>query len=283
MIANCIPGILPPMGIDEAIETTRIHSISGTYSSETGLIRERPFRSPHHSISAIAMAGGGNKPQPGEISLAHHGVLFLDELPEFNRSTLEILRQPLEEGRIHISRVRYAVEFPAKMMLVASMNPCPCGYYNHPNKECICTPGQRFRYKNKISGPLLDRIDIQTEIQPVTFEKMNAHEPSESSHAIRERIISAREIQTNRYKNSETLCNANMSSSDLNAYVTLDSDCTALLKKAMQRLQLSARAYTRILKVARTIADLSGDETVKQMHIAEAIQYRAMDREKWGQ
>lgn len=283
MIANCIPGILPPMGIDEAIETTRIHSISGTYSSETGLIRERPFRSPHHSISAIAMAGGGNKPQPGEISLAHHGVLFLDELPEFNRSTLEILRQPLEEGRIHISRVRYAVEFPAKMMLVASMNPCPCGYYNHPNKECICTPGQRFRYKNKISGPLLDRIDIQTEIQPVTFEKMNAHEPSESSLAIRERIISAREIQTNRYKNSETLCNANMSSSDLNAYVTLDSDCTALLKKAMQRLQLSARAYTRILKVARTIADLSGDETVKQMHIAEAIQYRAMDREKWGQ
>lgn len=283
MIANCIPGILPPMGIEEAIETTMIHSISGTYSSETGLIRERPFRSPHHSISAIAMAGGGNKPQPGEISLAHHGVLFLDELPEFQRSTLEILRQPLEEGRIYISRARYAVEFPAKMMLVASMNPCPCGYYGHPNKECICTPGQRFKYKNKISGPLLDRIDIQTEIQPVTFEKMNTHEPSESSHSIRERIVRAREIQTTRYQNCETFCNANMSSSDLCAYVRLDSNSTELLKKAMQKLQLSARAYTRILKVARTIADLSGDEMVNQIHIAEAIQYRAMDREKWGQ
>ncbi len=283
MIANCIPGILPTMSLKEALEATRIHSVAGKTPTYSSLLSERPFRSPHHSISAVALIGGGSKPQPGELSLAHHGVLFLDELPEFNRNALEVLRQPLETGKIHLSRVNYAVEYPAEVMLVASMNPCPCGYYNHPDKECICTPGQRQRYLGKISGPLLDRMDIQIEITPVSFDSITQTEASESSQRIRERVVAARDIQKRRFElDDTTTCNARMSSKQIREVVHLDASGRGLLKEAMTKLKLSARAYDRILKVSRTIADLEGTSTVSSTQVAEAIQYRTLDRGSWG-
>ena len=283
MIAHCIPGILPPMSRQEALETTKIHSVAGKTQVGFGLLHHRPFRSPHHSISSVALVGGGSKPQPGEISLAHNGVLFLDELPEFQRSVLEVLRQPLEERSIHISRVSYAIDYPAGFMLVASMNPCPCGYYNHPTKECVCGPGVVAKYLNKISGPLLDRIDIHLEVVPVPFKKLSEQKVIEPSTAIRERVICAREIQSDRFAKSEgVFCNAQMSSKMIRQYVDLDEASSSLLKNAMEKLGLSARAYDRILKVSRTIADLEGNDRVESHHLSEAIQYRSLDRENWG-
>ena len=283
MIANCIPGILPLMSLQESLETTKIHSVAGKTKTGKALLQERPFRSPHHSISSVALIGGGTRPQPGELSLAHNGVLFLDELPEFNRSALEVLRQPLEDGTICISRANYAVEYPTGIMLVASMNPCPCGFYNHPDKECICTPTQRLKYLGKVSGPLLDRIDLHIEITPVTFEHISKHEQSESSKLIRERVLRARKIQMERFgTKSSTNSNARMSSRQIREYSTLDSVAREMLKAAMSKLKLSARAYDRILKVSRTIADLEGKSTIEPSHIAEAIQYRTLDRGNWG-
>jgi magnesium chelatase family protein len=283
MIANCIPGILPLMSLHESLETTRIHSVAGKTRADKALLQERPFRSPHHSISSVALIGGGNRPQPGELSLAHNGVLFMDELPEFNRTALEVLRQPLEEGFINISRANYAVQYPSGIMLVASMNPCPCGYYNHPDKECICTPAQRQKYLGKVSGPLLDRIDLHIEITPVSFEHISKHEQSESSLLIRDRVLKARKIQMDRFgKNSVTNSNARMNAHQIREFSKLDSVARELLKVAMSKLKLSARAYDRILKVARTIADLDGKKTIEPSHIAEAIQYRTLDRGNWG-
>lgn len=283
MIANCISGILPPMTLEESLETTKIHSVAGKTNSKLALLQDRPYRSPHHSISSVALIGGGAKPQPGEISLAHNGVLFLDELPEFNRSSLEVLRQPLEDGHIRISRVNYAVEYPTGIMLVASMNPCPCGYYNHPNKECICTPTQRQKYLGRVSGPLLDRIDLHIEITPVTFDHMSTQELSEGSIHIRNRVIKARQIQIERFGINNTIhCNARMTPKLIREHSTLDSVAIDLLKVAMNKLKLSARAYDRILKVSRTIADLEGKTSIEPMHIAEAIQYRTLDRGNWG-
>jgi magnesium chelatase family protein len=283
MLAKRLPSILPPLSLGESLETTKIHSVAGKLEAGAGLISKRPFRDPHHTISAVAMTGGGSFPQPGEISLAHNGVLFLDELPEFNRSVLEVLRQPLEDRKITISRVKGNVEYPASFMLVASMNPCPCGYYNHPTKACVCTPGQVQKYLNRISGPLLDRIDLQIEVIPVPFEKMSDNHPSESSAAIRERVIYARQVQEKRYANSTGIyCNAQMNSKLLNLYARPDEQGLSLLKNAMQRLNLSARAYDRILKVARTIADLEGCEQIQSPHLAEAIGYRNLDREDWA-
>lgn len=284
MIAHCIPGILPPMSRQEALETTKIHSVAGKTMVGFGLLHHRPFRSPHHSISSIALVGGGAKPQPGEISLAHNGVLFLDELPEFQRHVLEVLRQPLEERTIHISRVSYAIDYPAGFMLVASMNPCPCGYYNHPEKACICTPGQIQRYMARISGPLLDRIDLHVEILPVSYEKLTDTKPSEVSQSIRDRVVHAREIQEERFANtSMTTCNARMKTREIHRYAQPDESGKKLLKTAMEKLNLSARAYDRILKVSRTIADLDGSTNVECRHVAEAIQYRTLDRGNWGQ
>jgi len=284
MIAHCIPGILPPMSRQEALETTKIHSVAGKTALGFGLLHHRPFRSPHHSISSVALVGGGAKPQPGEISLAHNGVLFLDELPEFQRNVLEVLRQPLEERSIRISRVSYSIDYPAGFMLVASMNPCPCGYYNHPDKACICTPGQIQRYMARISGPLLDRIDLHIEISPVSFEKLSDLNPSEASQCIRDRVVHARSVQENRFgKNSDTTCNARMKTREIHRFAQPDAPGRALLKGAMEKLNLSARAYDRILKVARTIADLDGCEHVETRHVAEAIQYRTLDRGTWGQ
>ena len=284
MMIKRIPSILPPLTLNEALETTKIHSVAGKLDHNTSLLTQRPFRAPHHTISNIAMVGGGSFPQPGEISLAHNGVLFLDEIPEFNRNVLEVLRQPLEDRKISISRAKQCVDYPASFMLAASMNPCPCGYYNHPEKTCICPPGAVQKYKNRISGPLLDRIDIQIEIVPVPFEKISDKRPAESSKDIRERVVAARKIQELRYKNEKNIyCNAQMNSRLIHKYAQLDSSCLSLLKIAMEKLALSARAYDRILKVSRTIADMDNSELIRSNHIAEAINYRNLDREGWGQ
>ncbi|MDR1004283.1 MAG: YifB family Mg chelatase-like AAA ATPase [Prevotellaceae bacterium] len=283
MLSKRIPSILPPLSLSESLETTKIHSVAGKLPANMGLITKRPFRDPHHTISIVAMTGGGNYPQPGEISLAHNGILFLDELPEFNRNVLEVLRQPLEDRKITISRVKSNVEYPAGFMLVASMNPCPCGYYNHPTKDCVCTPKQVQKYLNRISGPLLDRIDLQIEVVPVPFEKMSDARPAESSAAIRERVVHARRIQELRYADNPGIhCNAQMTSKLLARYARPDNTGLAMLKHAMQRLNLSARAYDRILKVSRTIADLEGCEQIQTPHLAEAIGYRNLDREDWA-
>ena len=283
MMAKRLPSILPPLTLQESLETTKIHSVSGTMPDSTSLITQRPFRAPHHTISSVALCGGGSNPKPGEISLAHNGVLFLDELPEFSRDVLEVMRQPLEDRKICVARASYKVEYPAGVMFVASMNPCPCGYYNHPTKECTCTPGQVQRYLNRISGPLLDRIDLQIEIVPVPFEEISKTTPGESSAAIRERVIAARRIQEKRFRNEEGIyCNAQMTPKLIAKYAILDETSLAMLKTAMSRLNLSARAYDRILKVARTIADLENSENIQPQHIAEAIGYRNLDRETWG-
>ncbi len=283
MMAKRVPTILPPLTLHEALETTKIHSVAGKIEGNTSLMAQRPFRSPHHTISDVALVGGGSFPQPGEISLAHNGVLFLDELPEFKRTVLEVMRQPLEDRKISISRSRFAVDYPASFMLVSSMNPCPCGYYNHPEKDCVCGPGQVQKYLSRISGPLLDRIDIHIEIIPVPFEKLSEIKESEPSSAIRERVINARQIQAERFKdNDEVHCNAQMSSKQLRKFATPDKESSELLKNAMLRLNLSARAYDRILKVSRTIADLDNSENIQSQHIAEAINYRNLDREGWA-
>ncbi|MDR1698631.1 MAG: YifB family Mg chelatase-like AAA ATPase [Prevotellaceae bacterium] len=283
MMAKRIPTILPPLTLHEALETTKVHSVAGKIGKETSLMTKRPFRSPHHTISDVALVGGGSFPQPGEISLAHNGVLFLDELPEFKRSVLEVMRQPLEDRKIAISRARFTVDYPASFMLVTAMNPCPCGYYNHPEKDCTCPAGTVQKYLSRISGPLLDRIDIHIEIVPVPFEKLSEEAPAEPSSTIRERVIKARKIQEIRFKDKkEVHCNAQMSSKDLRTYAILDDAGNALLKTAMNRLNLSARAYDRILKVARTIADLEKSENILSGHVAEAVNYRNLDREGWA-
>lgn len=282
MLAKRLSTILPPLTLREALETTKIHSVVGLIPLGAGIVTVRPFRSPHHTISDVALVGGGQYPQPGEISLAHNGVLFLDELPEFRRQVLEVMRQPLEDRKITLSRARSSAEYPAAFMLIASMNPCPCGYYNHPTKECVCTPAMVQKYLNKISGPLLDRIDLHVEVVPVPFEKLAQTTKTESSAEIRKRVIAARERQAERFANKGIYCNAQMGSQQLQQYCKLSEDCLSLLRTAMQRFSLSARAYDRILKVARTIADLDQKENIESAHIGEAIQYRALDKEAWG-
>jgi len=283
MLAKRIPTILPPLTLHEALETTKIHSVVGNIDSNTSLISQRPFRSPHHTISDVALVGGGTFPQPGEISLAHNGVLFLDELPEFKRTVLEVMRQPLEDRKICISRAKFAIEYPASFMLVASMNPCPCGYYNHPERDCVCAPGVVQKYLSRISGPLLDRIDIHIEIVPVPFEKLSEMKDAESSEAVRDRVMKARQVQELRFKDIDGVyCNAQMSSKQMRTFAQIDKASSELLKNAMQRLNLSARAYDRIIKVARTIADLDDSEDILSNHIAEAINYRNLDREGWA-
>ncbi len=283
MLAKRLSGILPPPTLDEALETTKIHSVAGKLGRHSSLLFVRPFRSPHHTVSDVALVGGGAFPQPGEISLAHNGVLFLDELPEFKRSVLEVLRQPLEDRLMTVNRARFSVEYPAGFMLVASMNPCPCGYYNHPEKECLCAPGTVQKYLQRISGPLLDRIDIHIEVTPVPFKDLSLLPSNEKSKNIRKRVIAARNIQAMRYKNQEnTHCNAHMSPRQLRSICKTDQAGNLLLKTAMEKLGLSARAYDRILKVSRTIADLEGDESIKAVHLAEAIHYRSLDRENWA-
>lgn len=284
MMAKRLPSILPPLSLAESLETTQIHSVAGKLPRDTSLISQRPFRAPHHTISQVALVGGGQNPQPGEISLAHNGVLFLDELPELSRSVLEVLRQPLEDRHITISRAKYNVEYPCSFMLIASMNPCPCGYYGDTTHHCVCTPGQIQRYMNKISGPLLDRIDIHCEIQAVPFSELSKMQPGESSDKIRERVIKARKIQEERFKQYRGIhCNAMMTEKMLHEYAEPDEQSMEMLRMAMERLKLSARAYTRILKVARTIADLEGGEKVQTHHIAEAIGYRSLDRGDWAE
>ncbi|MBN2166381.1 MAG: YifB family Mg chelatase-like AAA ATPase [Marinilabiliaceae bacterium] len=283
MVAKRLPGILPPLSLDEALETTKIHSVAGKTGSNTSLVTTRPFRSPHHTISDVALVGGGTYPQPGEISLAHNGVLFLDELPEFKRSVLEVMRQPLEDRCISISRARFSIEYPASFMLVASMNPCPCGYFNHPDKRCTCNPGVVQKYLGRISGPLLDRIDLHVEVVPVPFNKLAETPVSESSKDIRKRVIKARDIQARRYADIDKIyCNAQMSSQLLRKYASLNESGQHILKMAMEKLDLSARAYDRILKVSRTIADLENSEDILAHHVAEAVQYRSLDRAGWG-
>ncbi|MDR0983015.1 MAG: YifB family Mg chelatase-like AAA ATPase [Culturomica sp.] len=283
MMAQRLSGILPPMTIEESLETTKIHSVAGKLLKNTALVIERPFRSPHHTISDIALIGGGTFPRPGEISLACNGVLFLDELPEFKRSVLEVMRQPLEDRRITISRSKFSVDYPANFMLVASMNPCPCGYYNHPTKECTCPPGSVLKYMSRISGPLLDRIDMHIEVVPVEMEKITGLVESEKSEDIRKRVISARNIQTERFKRLSGIhCNAQMESSHLKEFCQLNKECLNMLKIAMQKFGLSARAYDRIIKLSRTIADLAGEKEITIKHIAEAIHYRTLDKENWG-
>ncbi|HPM32621.1 MAG TPA: YifB family Mg chelatase-like AAA ATPase, partial [Chryseolinea sp.] len=283
MLAKRLPTILPPLSLNEALETTKIHSVAGRLDKNASLITVRPFRSPHHTISDVALVGGGGNPQPGEISLANNGVLFLDELPEFKRTVLEVMRQPMEERRVTISRAKVSMDYPANFMLVASMNPCPCGYYNHPEKECVCGPGVVQRYLSKISGPLLDRIDLHVEVVPVSFDEMTANRITETSEEIRERVVKAREIQTERFKEkTDVFCNAMMPSNMVKDICVINEAGRALLKTAMERLGLSARAYDRILKVSRTIADLSGSVEIKIEHLAEAIQYRSLDREGWA-
>lgn len=283
MMAKRMPSILPPFTLHEALETTKIHSVAGKIGTETSLMARRPFRSPHHTISDVALVGGGAFPQPGEISLAHNGVLFLDELPEFSRNVLEVMRQPLEDRQITISRSKFTVEYPASFMLVSSMNPCPCGYYNHPEKDCVCPNGAVQKYLNKISGPLLDRIDIHIEIVPVPFDKISDKTPAEASNHIRDRVIRAREIQIERFKEEDGVhCNAQMSPKLLSKYASPDNSGLDLLKKAMDRFNLSARAYDRILKVSRTIADLDNSEKLLPKHLAEAINYRNLDRQTWA-
>ena len=284
MMAKRLPSILPPLSLAESLETTQIHSVAGKLSRDTSLISQRPFRAPHHTISQVALVGGGQNPQPGEISLAHNGVLFLDELPELSRSVLEVLRQPLEDRRITISRATSNIEYPCSFMLIASMNPCPCGYYGDPTHHCVCTPGQIQRYMNKISGPLLDRIDIHCEIQAVPFAQLSQMQPGEPSASIRERVIAARKIQEERFKPFKGIhCNAMMTERMLHEFAEPDEQSLDMLRMAMERLKLSARAYTRILKVARTIADLAGSEKVQSQHIAEAIGYRNLDRGDWAE
>jgi magnesium chelatase family protein len=283
MMAKRLPSILPPLSLAESLETTKIHSVAGKLEKNDSLIAIRPFRSPHHSISQVAMVGGGSSPQPGEISLAHNGILYADELPEFGKATLEVLRQPLEDRKITISRAKYSIEYPCSFMFVASMNPCPCGYYNHPTKACVCHIGQVQRYLNRISGPLMDRIDIQVEIVPVPFDKISDSRPGESSSSIRERVIKARKIQQIRFTDHPGVhCNAQMESKLIHLYAQPDAQGLNLLRNAMSLLNLSARAYDRILKVARTIADLEGSEHIQTNHLAEAISYRNLDRESWG-
>lgn len=283
MLAKRLPTILPPMTLEEALETTKIHSVAGRVKGDGGLITQRPFRKPHHTISNVALVGGGGFPQPGEISLAHNGVLFLDELPEYQRPVLEVMRQPLEDRTVSISRARFSVEYPAGFMLVAAMNPCPCGFYNHPEKECVCGPGVVQRYLNKISGPLLDRIDLHVEVTPVSFNELHGAVPSEGSIDIRKRVERTRVVQKERYVDRFGVhCNAQMSRKDMEDFCKLNDDSTGILKNAMDRMGLSARAYDRILKVARTIADLSGEEQINSSHLAEAIQFRSLDRETWA-
>ncbi|MDD2283780.1 MAG: YifB family Mg chelatase-like AAA ATPase [Paludibacter sp.] len=283
MMAKRLPTIMPPMTLEEALETTKIHSVAGNTDNNTALVSQRPFRSPHHTISDVALVGGGAFPQPGEISLAHNGVLFLDELPEFKRSVLEVMRQPLEDRKISISRAKFSVDYPASFMLVASMNPCPCGYYNHPEKPCVCGAGVVQKYLSRISGPLLDRIDIHIEIVPVPFEKLSEKREAEKSEQIRDRVIKARQIQEIRFKDIEGVyCNAQMTSKLQRKFAVPDKSGAELLRNAMKRLNLSARAYDRILKVSRTIADLDGSEHICSHHIAEAINYRNLDREGWA-
>lgn len=283
MLAKRLPTILPPLSLQEALETTRIHSVAGKLPENSTLISKRPFRSPHHTISDVALVGGGGVPQPGEISLAHNGVLFLDELPEFKRTVLEVMRQPMEERRVTISRAKVAVDFPASFMLIASMNPCPCGFYNHPDRECSCPPGAVQKYLNKVSGPLLDRIDLHVEVTPVAFSELSSLKKQEHSGDIRDRVMKAREIQAERYKNNPGIyCNAQMSSKMLKEICVISQVGQNLLKAAMEKLNLSARAYDRILKVSRTIADLSASAEIKPEHLAEAIQYRSLDREGWA-
>ena len=284
MMAKRLPSILPPLSLAESLETTQIHSVAGKLPGGTSLISQRPFRSPHHTVSQVAMTGGGNRALPGEVSMAHNGVLFLDELPEFNKTTLEVLRQPLEDRKITISRAKYTVEYPCSFMFVASMNPCPCGYYGDPTHHCVCTPGQIQRYMNKISGPLLDRIDIHCEVMVVPFKDLSQMEPGEPSSVIRERVIKARQIQEQRYKDYPSVhCNAQMTERMIHQYAEPDTHSLDMLRMAMERLSLSARAYSRILKVARTIADLEGSEQIQSQHIAEAIGYRNLDRGDWAE
>jgi magnesium chelatase family protein len=283
MLAKRLPSILPPFNLYEALETTKIYSVVGKLGKHNSLLTSRPFRSPHHTISDVALVGGGSIPQPGEISLAHHGVLFLDELPEFKRTVLEVMRQPLEERKVTVSRAKVSVDFPANFMLIASMNPCPCGYYNHPTKQCVCPPGAVERYLNKVSGPLLDRIDLHIEVTPVPFEEMTARRKAEKSATIQERVIQARKIQQARFKDSPLIyTNAMMPAALVKEVCSISKLGQNLLKVAMERLGLSARAYDRILKVARTIADLAGSENIREEHLAEAIQYRSLDRGSWG-
>lgn len=283
MLAKRLPSILPPLNLHESLETTKIHSVAGKLAQQSSLITVRPFRSPHHTISDVALVGGGGNPQPGEISLANNGVLFLDELPEFKRTVLEVLRQPLEERSITISRAKFSVTYPASFMLISAMNPCPCGYYNHPEKDCVCAPGVVQRYLNKISGPLLDRIDIHIEVVPVPFKELHTNRLGEKSADIRKRVIKARQIQEDRYKDKKGIyCNAQISSKMLREVCYVNEEGHALLKTAMEKLNLSARAYDRILKVSRTIADLAESPDIKTEHLAEAIHYRSLDRETWG-
>lgn len=283
MLAKRFPTILPPLSLYEALETTKIHSVAGKLAASDSLMTTRPFRSPHHTISDVALVGGGTNPQPGEISLAHNGVLFLDELPEFKRTVLEVMRQPLEDRKVTISRARLAVDYPASFMLIASMNPCPCGYYNHPEKPCICAPGVVQKYLTRISGPLLDRIDLHVEVTPVNFDELSSAGKAESSNIIRERVIKARKIQTERFQSENLVhCNAQMSPRMVREICTISEAGQQLLKKAMEKLGLSARAYDRILKVARTIADLQNTPSIELEHLAEAIHYRSLDRENWA-
>jgi magnesium chelatase family protein len=283
MLAKRLPTILPPLSLNEALETTKIHSVAGRLNGDTALVATRPFRSPHHTISDVALVGGGGIPQPGEISLANNGVLFLDELPEFKRTVLEVMRQPMEERRVTISRAKVSIDYPANFMLVASMNPCPCGYYNHPEKECVCAPGVVQRYLSRVSGPLLDRIDLHVEVVPVSFDEMTANRSVETSRQIRERVVKAREVQSERFKQQKDIyCNAMMPSNIVKEICQINEPGKALLKTAMEKLGLSARAYDRILKVSRTIADLAGTDEIRVEHLAEAIQYRSLDREGWA-
>ncbi|MDR1983703.1 MAG: YifB family Mg chelatase-like AAA ATPase [Prevotellaceae bacterium] len=283
MLAKRLPTILPPLNLREALETTKIHSVAGKIGRHTSLLTIRPFRSPHHTISDVALVGGGTYPQPGEISLAHNGVLFLDELPEFKRTVLEVMRQPLEDRKIVISRAKLSIDYPANFMLIAAMNPCPCGFYNHPEKQCLCAPGIVQKYLSRISGPLLDRIDIHIEVVPVPFEKLSDMSKGETSEQIRDRVIKARKIQEERFASSKNIhCNAMMTTQQQKRFCLLDSRSEQVLKDAMQRLGLSARAYDRILKVARTIADLETKPNIEWQHVAEAIQYRSLDREGWA-
>ncbi|MBQ0015604.1 MAG: YifB family Mg chelatase-like AAA ATPase [Bacteroidales bacterium] len=283
MLAKRLPSILPPLSLEESLETTQIHSVAGKMRKEDSLIAIRPFRSPHHTVSDVALVGGGSNPQPGEISLAHNGVLFLDELPEFKRQVLEVLRQPMEERRVTIARSKMTVDYPASFMLIAAMNPCPCGYYNHPTIECTCDPGVVRKYMNKISGPLLDRIDLHIEVTPVPFKQLSEMKPGEDSATIRKRVIAARSIQAERFKSYPGIhCNAQMNSKLFRQYCQLDTECQERMKLAMEKLGLSARAYDRILKVARTIADLDGAANITTEHLGEAITYRSLDRDNWG-
>ncbi len=283
MMAKRLPSIMPPLTLSEALETTKIHSVAGKLGKGSRLLTQRPFRSPHHTISPVALVGGGSNPMPGEISLAHNGILFLDEFPEFSRSVLEVMRQPLEDRHITVSRAKYSIDYPAGVMLVASMNPCPCGYYNHPTKQCTCTPGAVAKYKNRISGPLLDRIDIQCEILPVPFDKLSSQQTGESSATIRARVIKARNIQAERYKNEPQIhCNAQITSRLMRQYCALTDDCMAIIEQAMTHYGMSARAYDRILRVARTIADLDASPDIEARHLREAIGYRNLDRANWG-